>query len=93
MIRVPRPHEIRLLPQIENSADLRYAAIGLAIVVAMPPASLAALETGRRDGRLWVATPGGRPVGFALMTTVGGTARLPPVRGHGTSGATHPREM
>jgi NADH:ubiquinone oxidoreductase subunit K len=33
MIRVPRPHEIRLLPQIENAADLRYAAIGLAILV------------------------------------------------------------
>lgn len=29
MIRRPRPHEIKLLPQIENEADLRYRRVGL----------------------------------------------------------------
>jgi len=43
----------------------------------MPPASIASLEDGRRDGRLWVATsPFDRVVGFALMKLPGGTAWL-----------------
>jgi hypothetical protein len=28
MIRRPRPNEIKLLPQIENEVDLRYARVG-----------------------------------------------------------------
>ncbi len=43
----------------------------------MPPASLASLEAGRREHRLWVAvSPLNRPVGFALMKFPGGTAWL-----------------
>jgi GNAT superfamily N-acetyltransferase len=77
MIRAARPHEIALLPQVENAADERYARVGLPRVLAMPPASIASLERGRREGRLWVATsPLGRVVGFALMTFPGGTAWL-----------------
>lgn len=77
MIRRPHRHEIKLLPQVENAADARYARVGLARVVAMPPASLASLEAGRREGRLWVAVSRfNRPVGFALMKFVGGTAWL-----------------
>lgn len=77
MIRRPHPHEIKLLPQIENEADLRYRRVGLGQVVDMPPASLASLEAGRREGRLWVAvSPLNQPVGFALMTFPGGTAWL-----------------
>ena len=77
MIRRPHPHEIKLLPQIENEADLRYRRVGLGQVVDMPPASLASLEAGRRVGRLWVAvSPLNRPVGFALMKFPGGTAWL-----------------
>lgn len=77
MIRRPHPHEIKLLPQIENEADLRYRRVGLGQVVDMPPASLASLEAGRREGRLWVAVSTlNRPVGFALMTFPGGTAWL-----------------
>jgi GNAT superfamily N-acetyltransferase len=55
MIRAPRPDEIRLLPQIENTADRRYARVGLWRVLSMPPASLASLEHGRRRGMLWIA--------------------------------------
>jgi hypothetical protein len=50
MIRRPRPNEIKLLPQIENEADLRYARVGLRRVIDMPPASLASLEHARRHG-------------------------------------------
>lgn len=77
MIRRPRRHEIKLLPQVENEADLRYARVGLGRVVAMPPASLASLEAGWREDRLWVAVSRvNRPVGFALMKFPGGTAWL-----------------
>ena len=77
MIRRPHPHEIKLLPQIENTADLRYRRAALGRVVDMPPANLASLEAGRRENRLWVAvSPLNRPVGFALMKFPGGTAWL-----------------
>ncbi|WP_425064197.1 GNAT family N-acetyltransferase [Reyranella sp.] len=77
MIRHPHPPEIKLLPQIENEADLRYRRVGLGRVVDMPPASLASLEAGRREGRLWVAvSPLGRPIGFALMKFPGSAAWL-----------------
>jgi GNAT superfamily N-acetyltransferase len=77
MIRAARRQEIALLPQIENAADERYARLGLRQVLTMPPASVASLEQGRRDGRLWVAvSPLNRVVGFALMKLPGGTAWL-----------------
>jgi GNAT superfamily N-acetyltransferase len=77
MIRRPHPQEIKLLPQIENEADLRYRRVGLGRVVDMPSACLASLEAGRREGRLWFAvSPLNRPVGFALMKFPGGTAWL-----------------
>ena len=77
MIRLAHPHEIPLLPQIENAADERYRRVGLDLVIDMPPATIASLEHGRRHGRLWVAaSPLNRPVGFALMKLLGGTAWL-----------------
>jgi GNAT superfamily N-acetyltransferase len=43
----------------------------------MPPATIASLEQGRRDGRLWVAvSPLNRPVGFALLKLPDGAAWL-----------------
>lgn len=75
MIRRPHPHEIKLLPQIENEADLRYRRVGLDLVNEMPPHSLASLRSGRRHDRLWVASsPLNRVVGFVLMEIKGGTA-------------------
>lgn len=77
MIRAARPDEIALLPQIENAADERYARVGLWRILDMPPASIASLERGRRENRLWIATsPFDRVVGFALMKLPGGTAWL-----------------
>lgn len=68
MIRRPHPHEIKLLPQVENAADLRYRRAGLGQILDMPPASIRSLEYGRRKGWLWVAaSPLGRIVGFAQM--------------------------
>ena len=77
MIRPAHRQEIVLLPQIENAADVRYGRVGLRQVIAMPPASVASLEQGRRDGRLWVAvSPINRVVGFALMKFSCGSAWL-----------------
>ncbi|GEP60335.1 GNAT family N-acetyltransferase [Reyranella soli] len=77
MIRAARHQEIALLPLIENAADERYVRLGLRQVLTMPPAGVASLEQGRRDGRLWVAvSPLNRVVGFALMKFPGGTAWL-----------------
>ena len=77
MIRRPHPHEIKLLPQIENEADLRYRRVGLGRILAMPPASRVSLEAERRESRLWVAVSAlNQPVGFALMKFPGGTAWL-----------------
>lgn len=77
MIRAAHRQEIALLPHVENAADERYARVGLAQVIAMPPASVASLEQGRREGRLWVAvSPLNRVAGFALMKFPGGTAWL-----------------
>ena len=77
MIRPPRPDELPILPQIENEADRRYARVGLAFIVDMPPATLASLEYARRLDRLWIAaSPTGRPVGFVLMKLSGEQAWL-----------------
>ena len=77
MIRAALPHEIRLLPQIENAADRRFARAGLQLVVDMPGHSIAMLEHGRRHGLLWIAVlPRGRVVGFALMEIKRGTALI-----------------
>jgi GNAT superfamily N-acetyltransferase len=68
MIRRPTPREIKLLSQIESAADERYRHVGLGLIVAMPPHSIAALELGHRRGLLWVATsPRGSIAGFVLM--------------------------
>jgi GNAT superfamily N-acetyltransferase len=75
MIRAAHPHEIRLLPQIENAADARYARVGLKLVVDMPAHSIAVLQKGRRKNLLWLAiAPRGRVVGFALMQIEHGVA-------------------
>jgi hypothetical protein len=53
MIRRPRPNEIKLLPQIENEADLRYARVGFGRVIGMPPAwldQLSVLDRWQRRG-------------------------------------------
>jgi len=77
MIRAAHPHEIRLLPQIENAADQRFARVWLQRVVDMPEHSIAALEHGRRHGLLWVAiAPRGHVVGFALIEIKRGTALI-----------------
>jgi GNAT superfamily N-acetyltransferase len=77
MIRSAHPYEIASLPQIENAADKRYVRAGLQQILAMPSASLASLERGRRESQLWVATsPLDRVVGFALMKLPGGEAWL-----------------
>jgi GNAT superfamily N-acetyltransferase len=77
MIRAAHPHEIRLLPKIENAADRRFARVGLQLVVDMPGHSIAVLEHGRRHRLLWAAiSPRGHVVGFALMEIKRGIALI-----------------
>jgi GNAT superfamily N-acetyltransferase len=76
-IRGATHRELPLLQDIENEADLRYRAVGLNMIIGMPPAELRMLEEGRRRGWLWLAVDRhDRPVGFALMRTFGGDAWL-----------------
>lgn len=56
-----------MLAAIEIEADLIYASVGLDVVLAMQPASLARL----RHGPAWVACAAAdRPIGFALAGTI-----------------------
>jgi hypothetical protein len=55
VIRPPHPHEIALLPQIENAADRRYRDVGLQCVLDMPAHSIASLTEGWRKRQLWIA--------------------------------------
>ncbi len=77
MIRLARPDEIALLPQIESAADERFRRVGLQLVFDMPPHSVNMLRDAWRRGLLWVATsPANRPVGFALLKVTSGVAWL-----------------
>jgi len=74
-VRAGDPLEIRRLPQIENAVDLRYARVGLGIVIDMPAHCVASLERGRRQGLLWIAvSPRGQVAGFVLMQIKAGVA-------------------
>ncbi|HEX2890536.1 GNAT family N-acetyltransferase [Vineibacter terrae] len=76
-IRLARRSELRTVQQIENMADLVFRRVAMPWVLAMQPAPLQALEQARRRSWLWVAVDGiNRPLGFALLTTVGGEAYL-----------------
>ena len=76
-IRAATYRELPDVQAVENEADLRYRAVGLNMIIGMPPAELRLLEEGRRRGWLWVAVDtGNRPVGFALLRPFGDDAWL-----------------
>ncbi len=76
-IRAAAFRELPALQEIENEADLRYRAVGLGMIIGMPPQTLRLLEEGRRRRWLWVAADRhNRPVGFALLRTFGDEAWL-----------------
>ncbi len=76
-IRVPRPEEIVLLPDIERAASSRFAPFGLEAVMRQVITPATAHERARHEGRVWIAAPvGGAPVGFALASLHGARAHL-----------------
>jgi GNAT superfamily N-acetyltransferase len=76
-IRLARRHELRAIQAIENVADEMFRRVAMPWVLPMTPADLVMLERARRAGRLWVAADGAnRPIGFALLRTLGGMAWL-----------------
>lgn len=93
-IRAARRHELSALQDIESIADGVFRRVAMPWVLAMTPADLDLLERARRSDGLWVAVNGAnRPVGFALLRTVGGMAWLhqlsvlPRFSGRGIGGA------
>jgi GNAT superfamily N-acetyltransferase len=93
-IRAARRHELPALQDIENAADEIFRRVGMPWVLRMTPADLDLLESARRAGRLWVAADrANRPVGFALLRTLGGVpwlhqlSVLPRHGGRGIGGA------
>jgi GNAT superfamily N-acetyltransferase len=76
-IRPARRHELRAIQTIENRADEVFRRVAMPWVLSMTPAELDLLEDARRADRLWVATDSAnRPIGFALLRTLYGTAWL-----------------
>lgn len=76
-IRAARRHELAAIQDIENEADTVFRRAAMPWVLAMAPAGLATLEAARRRGHLRVAVDrANQPVGFALLSTLGGEAFL-----------------
>jgi GNAT superfamily N-acetyltransferase len=76
-IRLARPQEIPLLPEIERAAGRLFTGLDLAQDSENDTRSIEELEQAQKAGRLWVATtPNGQPVGFAMAIEVDGVAHL-----------------
>jgi GNAT superfamily N-acetyltransferase len=76
-IRPPRQNELALLQRIEHDASQRFAEIGLGVIAAHEPASIAELERCIGVGRAWVAvTDRDRPVGYLLAATIDDCAHV-----------------
>jgi GNAT superfamily N-acetyltransferase len=76
-IRPPRRNELALLRRIERDASQRFAEIGLRVIAAHEPPSIAELERSIGVGQAWVAVSDrGRPVGYLLAATVDDCAHV-----------------
>jgi GNAT superfamily N-acetyltransferase len=75
-IRLARPQDILLLPEIERTAARLFAGLDL-FQDLDDTRSIEELERAQKAGRLWVAAePNGQPVGFAMAIEVDGLAHL-----------------
>ncbi|QQS13994.1 MAG: GNAT family N-acetyltransferase [Rhodospirillales bacterium] len=93
-MRAAKRHELAAIQDIESAADTVFRCAAMPWVLAMPPADLEILETARRRGHLRVAVDrADTPIGFALLSTLGGEAFLhqlsvvPRHAGRGVGGA------
>ncbi|WP_372053984.1 GNAT family N-acetyltransferase [Tistrella mobilis] len=74
LIRPARPDEAAVLAAIEDAAAVQFVRIGMDLgATASDPAMLAARAA---EGSVLTASLAGRPVGFAILTTVDGNAHL-----------------
>ena len=80
MIRLAHRGDVGLLPAIERAAGAAFAGylqqVGLRAELLDVVTSLEELEHAQRAGHLWVATVDDTPVGFALVSEVGGFAHI-----------------
>ena len=76
-IRLARPGDLHLLPEIEKRAAGNFAGYGLAELFKRVLTPYASLERGQKDGLLWLSVDhSDQPIGFALACEVGGNAHL-----------------
>jgi len=76
-VRPARSDELPWLQQVETSAGLRFATVGLPGVAAGAPTPLCALQSAREAGLLWVVDAGaGRAVGFARAVRLASSLHL-----------------
>ena len=75
-IRPALPRDVEKLPPIEAAAALRFRETRHPEVADTPPRSVEELALAAEQGRLWVATFDGAPVGFALAISLDGGAHL-----------------
>lgn len=76
MIRPAAATDLHLLPAIDGAACAQFRALGMGFVADDPPSTVAELEPSLHAGRLWVATVGGRIVGYAIADVIDGSAHL-----------------
>lgn len=83
-IRMARESDFPVLRNIERSAGLPFAEIGMAFVAEDEPPTIETLRTFAEDGRAWVSTDGhDRPIAYLLADVVDGNAHLEQVSVHG----------
>jgi len=76
-LRLARPNDLPLLPIIEKRAADNFSGFGLAELFARLLTPYVVLERAQQEGLLWVAVDArDHPVGFALVSEVGGNAHL-----------------
>ncbi len=76
------PGHLREIPRIELAAASVFAAEDLPPALRYRVTDEEYLREAQRDGRLWVALAGNRPVGFSLADVVDGEAYLSEVAVH-----------
>lgn len=75
-IRPAATYDVEKLPAVEAAAALRFRDTKHPEIADAAPRPVAEFTVAAEQGRLWVATFDGEPVGFALAITLDGTAHL-----------------
>ncbi|MEZ4385129.1 MAG: GNAT family N-acetyltransferase [Nannocystaceae bacterium] len=82
-VRLARPEDLTALQEIERAAGRWFAEIGMELVAADEPPSVATLGAVQRAGRLWVwADADDRPLAYLMAAVIDGLAHLEQVSVH-----------